>query len=194
MAQQIRALCLQEHQVGENLWQDWWDGIEMFGASARPIMAHLVHEGYLDSDAGMLFIGPEAELRFGRRHFMELTTAFTAMPQFTVINGRTEIGRTDPALLTAQVAGPRLLLLAGHSWRVTWTDWKRRRCFVEPADGGGKARWMIPGLGGASFALSRAIRDVLLGTDPPVRLTRRAATALREAREAALNLVHPAAP
>jgi ATP-dependent Lhr-like helicase len=190
VAQQILALGLQEHQGGENLWQDWWDGLDAFGASARPIVAHLVHEGYLNSDGGMLFIGPEAELRFGRRHFMELTTAFTAMPQFTVINGREEIGRTDPALLTAHVQGPRLLLLAGHSWRVTWTDWKRRRCFVEPADGGGKARWIFPGFSGTSFALSRAIRDVLLGTDPPVRLTRRAVTALREARETAPDLVH----
>jgi ATP-dependent Lhr-like helicase len=192
VAQQILALCLQEHQVGENLWPDWWDGLAGFGAPARPIISHLLREGFLESDGGMLFIGPQAELRFGRRHFMELTTAFTAMPQFTVLNGGQEIGRTDPALLTARVAGPRLLLLAGHSWRVTWTDWKRRRCFVEPADSGGKARWILPGSAGASFTLSRAIRDVLLGTDPPVRLTTRAIAALHEAREAAPNMVHPA--
>lgn len=191
VAQQILALCLQETQVGENLWQDWWNGLDLFGPPARPIVAHLIREGFLNSDGGMLFIGPEAELRFGRRHFMELTTAFTAMPQFTVLNGREEIGRTDPALLTAKVEGPRLLLLAGHSWRVTWIDWKRRRCFVEPADGGGKARWILPGYAGASFALSRAIRDVLLGADPPVRLTRRATTALAEAREMGPDLVHP---
>jgi hypothetical protein len=55
-----------------------------------------------------------------------------------------EIGRTDPALLTAKIDGPRLLLLAGHSWRVTWIDFKRHRCFVERADGGGKARWIFP--------------------------------------------------
>jgi ATP-dependent helicase Lhr and Lhr-like helicase len=191
VAQQILALCLQEHRVGENLLAQWWNGLGPFGPSARPILAHLVREGYLDSDDGMLFIGPEAEKRFGRRHFMELTTAFTVMPQFTVLNGREEIGRTDPALLTAKIDGPRLLLLAGHSWRVTWIDWKRRRCFVEPADGGGKARWIFPGMGGASFALSRAIRDVLLGADPPVRLTRRARAALAEAREVAPELVHP---
>ena len=191
VAQQILALCLQEHRVGENLLAQWWNGLGPFGPSARPILAHLVREGYLDSDGGMLFIGPEAEKRFGRRHFMELTTAFTVMPQFTVLNGREEIGRTDPALLTAKIDGPRLLLLAGHSWRVTWIDWKRRRCFVEPADGGGKARWIFPGMGGASFALSRAIRDVLLGADPPVRLTRRAQAALAEARETAPELVHP---
>jgi ATP-dependent Lhr-like helicase len=152
--------------------------------------AHLVREGYLDSDGGMLFIGPEAERRFGYRHFMELTTAFTAVPQFTVLSGREEIGRTDPALLTAKIEGPRLLL-AGHNWRVTWIDFKRRRCFVEPADGGGKARWIFPGTGGASFALSRGIRDVLLGADPPVRLTDRAEARLAAARDAAINMVHP---
>ncbi len=191
VAQQILALCLQEHRVGENLWGQWWEGLGPFGPSARPIVAHLIREGFLDSDDGMLFIGPEAEKRFGRRHFMELTTAFTAMPQFTVLNGREEIGRTDPALLTAKIDGPRLLLLAGHNWRVTWIDWKRRRCFVEPADSGGKARWIFPGIGGASFALSRAIRDVLLGADPPARLTRRAQAALTEARETAPDVVHP---
>ena len=46
-------------------------------------------------------------------------------------------------------------------------------------------------MGGASFALSRAIRDVLLGADPPARLTRRAQAALTEARVTAADLVHP---
>jgi ATP-dependent Lhr-like helicase len=191
VAQQLLALCLQEHRVGEKLWPSWWDGLAGFGAPARPVVAHLLREGFLESDGGMLFIGPQAELRFGRRHFMELTTAFTAMPQFTVLNGRQEIGRTDPSLLTARVAGPRVLLLAGHSWRVTWIDWKRHRCFVEPTDEVGKARWHLPGTEGTSFALSRAIREVLLGKDPPVRLTRRAEAALSEARESAPNVVHP---
>ena len=191
VAQQIPALCLQEHRVGENLWADWWDGLAMFGPAAQPIARHLITEGFLERDGGMLFIGPQAEKRFGYRHFMELTTAFTAAPEFTVLSGREEIGRTDPSLLAAPANGPRLLLLAGQSWRVTWTDWKRRRCFVEPADGGGLARWTSPSSGGASFALSRAIREVLLGADLPATLTRRADAALAKAREAALDLVHP---
>ena len=66
------------------------------------------------------------------RHFMGLMAVFTAPPEFTVLHGRDEIGRTDPVLLVDRVDGPRLLLLGGRSWRVTWTDWKRRRCFVEP--------------------------------------------------------------
>ena len=56
---------------------------------------------------------------------------------------------------------------------MTWTDWKRRRCFVEPAEGGGRARWLSAGVGGLSFEIARAMRDVLLGADPPATLTRR---------------------
>ena len=121
-----------------------------------------------------------------------MTAAFTAPPQFTVISGRQEIGRTDPMLLTERIEGPRLLLLGGRSWRVTWIDWKRRRCFVEPAAGGGKARWLTPGISGASFALSRAVRDVLLGADPPVAPTQRAQRVLAEVRDDQRGTVHPA--
>jgi len=192
VAQQMLALCLQENQVGDQLWQEWWSGLGPFGQPAEPIVRHLVDEGYLDRDGGMLFIGPEAERRFGHRHFMNLTAVFTAAPEFTVLNGLTEIGRTDPSLLTEDVQGPRRLLLAGRSWQVTYIDWHRRRCFVEPVDGGGKAKW--GGLGfvrATSYELTRAARDVLLGTEPQVRLTGRAMNCLAEARERFLEYVHP---
>ncbi|MGV4981649.1 DEAD/DEAH box helicase [Streptomyces sp. NRAIS4] len=192
VAQQLLALCLQEHRVGQNLWQEWWGGVGPFGAGAAPVVRHLVEQGYLEQDGDLLFIGPEAERRYGHRHFMNLTAVFTAPPEFTVCAGRTEIGRTDPDLLTEEVAGPRKLLLAGRSWLVTYIDWRRRRCYVEPADGGGRARWN--GFGSErvrSFPLTRATRDVLLGQDPPVRLTRRATVKLAEARERHLHTVHP---
>ncbi|WP_405889230.1 DEAD/DEAH box helicase [Streptomyces sp. NBC_01136] len=192
VAQQLLALCLQEHRVGENLWQQWWGGIGPFGPGAAPVIRHLVGHGYLDQDSGMLFIGPEAEQRYGYRHFMDLTAVFTAPPEFTVLNGRNEIGRTDPDLLTEEVQGPRRLLLAGRSWQVTHIDFSRRRCFVTPVDEGGRARWA--GFGAErvlSFELTRAARDVLLGEDPPVRLTGRASARLAQAREAYLNTVHP---
>ncbi|MGW2821685.1 DEAD/DEAH box helicase [Streptomyces sp. NPDC001443] len=193
VAQQILALCLQEHRVGENLWQEWWGGLGPFGSAAEPIVRHLVEQGYLERDGGTLFIGPEAERRFGHRHFMNLTASFTAPPEFTVLSGRTEIGRTDPDLLTEEVDGPRKLLLAGRSWLVTYIDWRRRRCFVEPVDEGGRAKWS--GFGSIrvrSYMLTRAAREVLLGSDPPVLLTRRAQAKLAEARETHLDVVHPA--
>lgn len=189
VAQQLLALCLQEGRVGEKLWREWLP-LPALGESAVPITKHLIAQGFVEREDGMLFIGPEAELKFGRRHFMELMAVFTAPPEFTVLHGREEIGRTDPVLLADQVEGPRLLLLGGRSWRVTWTDWKRRRCFVEPApDGGGRARWLSPGVGGLSFEVTRAMRDVLLGSDPPAVLTRRGSGVLAGLRSDAIGRV-----
>ena len=191
VAQQLLALCLQEHRIGSRLWTEAWNGLVPFDRSAEPILRYLVDQGFVDQDSELLFVGPAAEQRFGHRHFMGMTAVFTAPPQFTVLAGRQEVGRTDPLLLTEKTDGPRLLLLGGRSWKVTWTDWKRRRCYVEPADGGGKARWLTPGVSGASFALSRAAREVLLGADPPVALTQRAKRILAEVREENLGVVHP---
>ncbi|WP_328839574.1 DEAD/DEAH box helicase [Streptomyces europaeiscabiei] len=192
VAQQLLAVTLQQHKLGDQLWDRQWNGLAPFDKSAAPILRFLTEEGYLDSDGGMLFIGPEAERRFGKRHFIELTASFTAPPQFTVLSGRTEIGRTDPSVLTEERPGPRRLLLGGRSWQVTYIDWLRKRVFVEPADGGGIAKWMNGGVAGLSYALTRAMREVLLGTNPPVSLTRRAEACLAEQRETdAPDTVHP---
>ena len=183
VAQQLLAVTLQQHKLGDQLWDRQWNGLAPFDKSAAPVLRFLTEEGFLDSDGGMLFVGPEAERRFGKRHFIELTASFTAPPQFTVLSGRTEIGRTDPSVLTEERPGPRRLLLGGRSWQVTYIDWLRKRVFVEPADGGGIAKWMNGGVAGLSYALTRAMREVLLGTNPPVALTRRAEACLAEQRE-----------
>ncbi|WP_308207745.1 helicase-related protein [Actinomadura madurae] len=190
VAQQFLAVCLQEHKVGNRLWAEHWNGLAPFDRSAEPIVRHLVEHGYVEQDGEHLFIGPAAEEKFGRRHFMDMTAVFTAPPEFTVLSGRQEIGRTDPMLLTERVEGPRVLLLAGRSWQVTWIDWKRRRCYVEPSDRPGKARWYGTAFTGSSFALTRACRDVLLGADPPVTMTERAVRYLAKTREAATSTVH----
>ncbi|MGW4428270.1 DEAD/DEAH box helicase [Streptomyces tendae] len=192
VAQQLLAVTLQQHKLGDQVWDRQWNGLAPFDQSAAPILRHLTEEGFLDSDGGLLFVGPEAERRFGRRHFIELTASFTAPPQFTVLSGRTEIGRTDPSVLTEERPGPRRLLLGGRSWQVTYIDWLRKRVFVEPADSGGIAKWMNGGIAGLTYALTRAMREVLLGEDPPVVLTRRAQAQLAEQRESdAPDTVHP---
>lgn len=192
VAQQVLALCLQKGKVGDRLWEREWNGLAPFDYEAAPIVEYLRTEGFLDADGGMLFMGPTAERRFGRRHFMELTASFTAPPQFTVFAGRTEIGQIEPGLLTAFAEGPRRILLAGRSWQVTFIDWARRRCQVEPVDSGGRARWGASAeRSGLSFELTHAMRTILLGEDPPVLLTRRAETALAKAREGSSPLVHP---
>ena len=106
VAQQLLALCLQEHRIGSRLWIEAWNGLAPFDRSAEPILRYLVDQGFVDQDGELLFIGPAAEQRFGHRHFMGMTAVFTAPPQFTVLAGRQEVGRTDPMLLTEKIDGP----------------------------------------------------------------------------------------
>ena len=151
-------------------------------------MDWLLATGHLDSDSGMLFIGPEAERRYGRRHFMELVSVFTAEPEFTVIAGRREVGTVDPLVLTRKVDGPRIVVLAGRAWEVTHIDWRRHRCWVAEASQPGRMRWQGQPQP-LSFELCQARRDVLLGDDPGVRLTERATKALAIERDAAAPVV-----
>lgn len=180
-AQQMLALCLQEGRVGRNLWRNWWDGLPIFDEHSDEIANWLVETQHLESDDGMLFIGPEAELRFGRRNFMDLVSVFTTSPEFTVLQGRQELGQIDPIVLTRKVEGPRIIGLAGQSWKVTYIDWKRRRCYVESSDIPARMRWMGD-TAPMSFALARAERDIILGENPPVTISKRATEALQEVR------------
>jgi len=181
VAQQLLALCLQEGQVGEHTWPEWWAGLPLHDETAPRIAAWLVETGHLERDGGMLFIGPEAERRYGRKNFLDLLSVFTANPEFLVLHGRTELGSVDPLVLTRKVDGPRVVVLAGRSWTVTYVDWRRRRCFVEPAEARARMRWS--GLAAPlSFEVCRAQREVLLGTDPDVTLSRRAVAALATLR------------
>jgi ATP-dependent Lhr-like helicase len=140
-----------------------------------------VQTGHLDTDQGMLFIGPEAERRFGRRNFMDLLTVFAAAPEFTVLHGRQKLGSTDALLLMTKVDGPRVVSLGGRSWRVTHVDWARHRCYVEATDQPGRSLWQ-GGLPPHSYRLVQAQREVMLGADPAVDLSRRAASALASLR------------
>ena len=158
-------------------------------SSVPAIIEFLAAEGYLETDGPFLHIGPEAERRFGRRYFSDLTSVFTAAPEFIVLAGREEVGTIGTEVLTEKVDGPRLLLLAGRSWQVTHVDWDRRRCFVEPVDERGKAKWSgLPG--GLSYEVARGMREVLLGATPAgVTFTGRAANMLAQLRDSYADTV-----
>lgn len=182
-AQQLMALCLQEHRLALGEWAQWWGDLTVFDSAAPQILDHLVAEGFFELDGPFLHIGPEAERRFGRRYFSDLTAVFTAPPEFVVLAGRIEVGTIGTDLLTEQTEGPRALLLAGRSWTVTHIDWERRRCFVEPAKEGGKAKWSGTGAG-LSYDIARGMRSVLLGSLPTgVTFTSRATNTLAALRQ-----------
>lgn len=183
VAQQLLALCLQEGRVGDQVWPQWWSGLAgLHDETTSEIVEWLVSSGHLENDAGMLFIGPETERRYGRKHFLDLVSVFTASPEFLVLHGRSELGSVDPLVLTRKTEGPRIVVLAGRSWTVTYIDWRRRRCFVEASDARVRMRWTgepAP----LSFELCQAQRRVTLGTDPAVTVSKRAVAALARLRE-----------
>lgn len=174
-AQQLLGLVLQERHVGRNVWPEWFGALNLASPEEwAEIQDWLLEQGHLDEDGGMLFVGPEAERRYGKIHYRDLMAVFTADPQITILHGRQEVGAVDPMLLHRKVEGPRLITLGGRSWKITYIDWNRRKAFVEPSDRSGEVKWlsMPPPL---SYALSDAIRRVLLGAVPGgVRLTQRA--------------------
>lgn len=145
-------------------------------------MAHLIEAKFLDVDGDVLFIGPESERRFGRRHFLDLMAVFLAAPEVKILNGREEVGSVDPIALTMKRNGPRVIALGGRSWLVTYIDWKRHRAYVEPVEGGGQVQWSSPPVA-LSPELCDAMRRVLLGETPVrVSLSRRATDRLATLR------------
>ncbi len=182
VAQQLLALCLQERRIGENTWFDWLADTALADrADAAPVAAYMRDKQMLESDQGMLFIGEEAEKAFGRRHFMELVSVFTTPPLIEVRHGRTHLGSVHESSFLVRDNQQPVVLLAGRSWALEEIDWRRRLAYVVPVADPGKSRWVGSGAP-LSFAVCRAMRDVLSGSDPPVELSQRAVAQLASLR------------
>lgn len=156
---------------------------ELARADIAVLVEHLVEQDFLARAAGVVQVGTEAERRYGRGHWRELLASFSGAPLLTGRHGAAEIGYIDPTVLSG-ARDARLILLAGRSWQVTAVDWAKRIAWLEPAAGGGTARW----LGGARSLgreLCQGIRTVLAnGAPAAVTLSQRARTALEQVREA----------
>lgn len=191
-AQQFLALALQEGRFARATWRGWWGGSPVM-ADGEEVLAYLSAEGFLAEDGGWLFIGPRAEREFGGRNFLELLSTFLTDLELVVQEGRKEIGSISPISLNADVQrGAKPLLLAGRPWRVLNVDWERHRVDVEADASRGKVRWSSLPLP-ESFQMVRARRDVLLGADPPAKLSQRAVAALSSIREMWSARVDPSA-
>ncbi|WP_262103919.1 DEAD/DEAH box helicase [Arthrobacter sp. Marseille-P9274] len=191
-AQQLLALALQESQVGANRWAQWWGSLPVM-EQATEILEYLRSAGYLETDGGMLFIGPEAEKKFGRRHFMDVLSAFTAAPELRVIAGQREIGSVSPLTLAQRnTNGEGLkLLLSGRSWCVEAVEWDKHIVRVSELKEKGRSKWEsdpVP----QSFELMQAMRKVLLGATPDIQLSKRAVQHLAEIRDEGSNSVDEA--
>ncbi|BCW18377.1 hypothetical protein NtRootA9_10850 [Arthrobacter sp. NtRootA9] len=164
-------------------WRGWFGGLPLAEAGNwSGIEDFLASTGHLDKDGDMLFVGPEAERKYGGIHYRDLMAVFTAEPEFLVLHGREEVGALDPMVFTRKSPEPRLVTLAGRGWEVTHVDWKRHRAYVEPSTRASDSRWQgFPQP--LSYELCQAMRRVLLGDDAKgVQLTKRADQALDRLR------------
>ena len=183
IAQQILGLTLQRRALSRrDIHHDLAAFAPLYAPEADAIIDHMIAEQFLVQDGELLFAGPTGERRYGGMHFRDVMAVFTAAPQFTVLQGRTEIGLIDPMVLRSSHDGPLTITLAGRGWRVTSIDWNRKRAQVEPSTVGGKVRWSgVPQP--ISAALTGAIRRSLQGQDASgVVLTNRAQKRLSELR------------
>lgn len=183
-AQQFLAAALSNGAFRISHWEGLWKSTalmteETLEMDPNAILEYLLNNGFLERDGDLAFIGQSAEEAFGRRHFMELLSAFTTTPVFTVVDGRREIGTVENRILTQPDDDrPLVLALAGRNWLVSSIDWRAHRVYVEQTDHRGIARW---GFLGPTFGytVSRCMRDVLLGSLPDgIHLTRRASEGL----------------
>ena len=165
-AQQIMALALQRRGIARDEVHDWLGSFLLTAGLPREQIDELIRwmlsQAILSEDNGLMWLGHEGESTFGRRNFSELFSVFTSPPLFTVLHGRQELGFVDQLSFLGQHRGPRVLLLGGRSWRVTYVDWSRRHAFVEATDDRGSTRWSGQGQS-LSFRLCQAIKSVLAG-------------------------------
>ncbi|TYL54032.1 DEAD/DEAH box helicase [Agromyces mariniharenae] len=180
-AQQFLALALQEGRFPANGWHDWWSGCAVMD-DADEVLDYLRNEQYLVEDGGFIFIGPAAERDFGRRHFMDLLSSFIADLELRVVAGVREIGSVSPLSMTRDVVdGRKPLLLAGRAWKVQSVTWQKHEVVVNEDPEKGKVRWASEPIA-ESFEMMRARREVLLGVDPAVKLSKRATVRLEDGR------------
>jgi ATP-dependent Lhr-like helicase len=181
IAQQLLGLMLQEGQLVRAEMLGWLGGLADV-PGAEDVLEHLVGEGFLADDSGLLFVGPRTERDFGMRFFRDLTSAFTSEPALVATWGRDVLGELPAmSLATRPAAEPLIVLLGGRSWAVRHIDWRAQRVSVEPSEARGSTRWAGDGRE-MSHILARAHHDVLAGLDPDVSLSRRALAGLAQLR------------
>jgi ATP-dependent Lhr-like helicase len=185
-AQQLLARVLSDGRIGDSDWPGPLGPVaSLAGISPEPMRAvrdEMERTGVLVRDGSFVQIGEEGERRYGRRHFMDVTSLFLTEPLLLVRWGGRELGHVDPSALTTRDHRQPTLLLGGRAWAVDDIDWGRRVVWVTPSDDAGRSSWR-----GAGAALSaivcRSMRTVLVSDDAAPELTARAVSKLRELRE-----------
>lgn len=184
--QQLLARVLADGRMGDSSWPGAFAEVADLAAIGREellaVREEMERQHVLARDGGFVQIGTAGEERYGRRHFMDVTSLFLTEPLLAVRWGRRELGQIDPSALTQRDGRRATILLGGRAWGVEDIDWTAGRVWVTPSEDAGRSRWA--GSGAAlSATVCRAIRSVLTDPEETPGLTTRARTQLGVLRE-----------
>ena len=184
-AQQLLARCLSDGRIGDSAWPG-----PLTDVAELAVLSHVELDAVRDEmerleivvrDGAFLQIGPEGEKRFGRRHFMDVTSLFLTEPLLLVRWGTRDLGHVDPSALLTRDKRAATILLGGRAWHVEDVDWSKRIAWATPSEEVGRSRWA--GSGAAlSAQVCRAMRTVLASNETPPELTGRGISKLASLR------------
>jgi ATP-dependent helicase Lhr and Lhr-like helicase len=115
----VLALALQD---GRADWMAWVGSVPAFGDLDGAVVARIldgtIERQILWDEAGVPWLGLQAQDSFGRKNFLELLTLSSSPPLFTVLHGRHELGTVAKATFVGRRDdGPPVLVLEGRVWR-----------------------------------------------------------------------------
>ncbi len=186
LAHQMMALAIQERGVPVSDWWAWIGSATPFRGlepeDRQGLVDHMLQAGILSEDAGRYYLGPQGELLYGGRNFLELYAVFDSANTVEVHWGRRLLGTVEANWLQQRSVDDLVFSLGARSWRAEWLDWPKRRLHVSPAKRGNAPSWRgSPTL--LSRRLCQAVREVLAGDDVDVGWSRRAVDRMQFIRE-----------
>ena len=152
----------------------------------------MLSDGGLREASGRLVLGPKAERRFGRRHFMALFAVFESPQSYTVETASGQpLGVLNQAFVDRLVEGVSSFLLGGRAWAVLRILHGDRRVQVAPAPRGRQPTWggFLPQFLG--HELCQQILAILTAGERFPYLDEHAARVLAERREAMDGILEP---
>lgn len=188
LAHQVMALILQEGGLSRHRMMGWvakafpFTGVQE--VTCHQLIDTMVERDILYEADGILSLGAQGELHYGKKNFFELYAVFTAPPVLRVQHGKDEVGHIQAQFVSMHDAtsGPLCFRLSGRAWQVGQIDWNKGVMHVRPAEHGRVPSWLgLPGV--LSAPLCQAMKDVLRHTGEEVHwLTRGAANELAALR------------
>jgi len=196
LVHQVLAMALSSHGVPmEEAWVHLSRVPDFRGihrAEFDRLIGWMLRDRSLLMASGRLVLGPKAERRFGRRHFMELYAVFSSPQTYTVQTASGQaVGSLNQGFVDRLVDGVSCFLLGGRPWAVVSVQHNDRRVVVEAAPGGRKPTWsgFLPQF--LSHVLCQRILALVTSADMPAYMGAEAATAFAAYRDAMNNILGP---